>query len=166
MIAEDYADDLLQFDLLTVAGSDIVKVEFWSPEALQEAWDNLTAIPEPIIDCANFRIIDFRADNTVINPLPLAGQTVNLSALIMNETVKQVEWEVFVDNKSIQRGSGHAIEAVWNGRNAAGEVAPGNYTLVLAAKMINGGCIAEKIISATVEWIDECKLQITLTPQE
>jgi hypothetical protein len=98
--------------------------------------------------------------------LPLAGQTVNISATIMNDTGKQVEWEVFIDSRSIQRGSGSTIEAAWDGRNSEGAVVPGDYTLALSAATASGGCVVERRILATVDWIDDCKLQITLTPQE
>lgn len=50
LVAEDRADSSLQFELLSVSGNDIVKVEFFTPNIDHEAWDNLSygaTVPEP-----------------------------------------------------------------------------------------------------------------------
>ena len=49
LIDEDYVNSAIQFDLLSVSGANIVKIEFWSPFAYNDVWDHLnySAVPIP-----------------------------------------------------------------------------------------------------------------------
>ena len=49
LIDEDYVNSDIQFDLLSLSGANIVKIEFWSPYAYNDVWDNLnfSAVPIP-----------------------------------------------------------------------------------------------------------------------
>lgn len=49
LVDEDFADNTVQFDLLSVSGAGIVKIETFSPLPNNDVWDDLTfePIPEP-----------------------------------------------------------------------------------------------------------------------
>ena len=48
LVAEDYVNSSLQFDLLSLSGSNMVSVEFWSPNIANDVWDNLTFVAQPV----------------------------------------------------------------------------------------------------------------------
>lgn len=50
LIDEDFADNTLQFDFLSVSGAGIVKIETFSPLANNDVWDDLTfeSVPAPV----------------------------------------------------------------------------------------------------------------------
>ena len=111
--------------------------------------------------CDSFSIINLTGDNAIISPLPLTGQAVHLTAAINGNFGSPVEWTISVGGKVVDEGSGIAVEASWDGRNAEGEIVTGTYELVLTANTIDGACSDEKSIPATIDWEDDCKLKVT-----
>lgn len=47
LLDEDAVDCLLQYDLLTVTGSGIRRIEAWSPSVANDVWDHMVILPEP-----------------------------------------------------------------------------------------------------------------------
>jgi len=95
-----------------------------------------------------------------MNPLPLAGQSIIISGSIETTTTLPLFWQVNIDGRIVAEGSGGSVEAAWDGRNNGGKIAPGIYEVKLSASTSAGQCGEVKTIQATVDWDDDCRLEV------
>ena len=111
-------------------------------------------------------ITDFSGTDTTINPLPLSGQFIDLTASVVTDYPEEVSWTLGIDGHVIDEGYGSDVAAEWNGKDPDGEIVPGVYDLTLEASGVESGCFVYKTISVSLDWDDNCKLQVTFLPVE
>lgn len=107
-------------------------------------------------------IADFSGSETIINPLPLAGQKILLNiAMTGSSNPAELAWTLSANGQIVAEGVGIADGIAWDGRNGEGKIEPGTYDLLLSVNNPNGGCTAEQSLTAVLELTDDCKLRAT-----
>lgn len=104
-------------------------------------------------------ITSLSGTDSTINPLPLAGQGADISA-ILTSTCTNAPWQLSVDGKLIGEGTGANAQVSWDGKNKDGKIEPGIYNVVLTASTDDNSLTATKNMLAEVDWNDNCKLDI------
>ncbi|MEN8135667.1 MAG: hypothetical protein ABFS18_09060 [Thermodesulfobacteriota bacterium] len=115
-----------------------------------------------VANCSSFGIASVAGAEQLINPLPLAGQTIALDVAVTGSSAPQdISWTLFANNQVVSEGSSLADGVTWDGRNGEGGVEPGTYNLVLSVVTNKGACMAEQSLTAVLGLTDECKLRVT-----
>ena len=118
------------------------------------------------ISYCDIQINDFTGVDILINPLPLAGQAIDISAAIVADTALQMQWQLIIDGRLVQEGFGLDVLAGWDGRNGAGVIEEGTYEVLLTAGPVSGECTAQVAMQVDLTWNDNCKLQATFSAIE
>jgi RHS repeat-associated protein len=99
-----------------------------------------------------------------------AGQVAELTATVAGSPGQEIQWEIALlagdstlpDPGIIAAGTNREIAVHWNGRAADGTlVEPGNYTVVLTARLAaSPGCASEESTTVRADWDADCDLNI------
>lgn len=107
-------------------------------------------------------IAGFSGSETIINPLPLAGQKIALAVAVTgNSNPAELDWTLSANGQVVAEGVGVADGIAWDGRNGEGKIEPGTYDLLLSLRNTNGGGTAEQSLTAVLELTDDCMLRAT-----
>ncbi|MEW6595729.1 MAG: DUF6531 domain-containing protein, partial [Thermodesulfobacteriota bacterium] len=106
----------------------------------------------------DIKINNFSGTSGTINAN--GGETVTLSANIIDSSGKGIKWTMNVAGKSYS-GTGKSVSERWDGKDSSGRLLPsGSYTATLHAETDDGKCSADASLPIRVENDNGCSLKV------